>query len=629
MIRLMVQSGPDEGKEAVFRGRRVRVGRGLSNDFALTDAMVSQVHGEVVVQGDGVYWRDLRSRHGTQVRLQAMTVTLHDRDQPQEVELQSGSEILLGESLLRVGWEARDVPVAPPPRRPVATVTANTDEMQGEQLYKRPTANVDEVTQRLSRQDPRLIAIFRLSRSLNTVVDRGEVLDLVARMTFEAFPAANFFAVSMPEDPEHPEAPMAPVLTRTRASDRGEDQAPSLLSQSLLRQVFDRREAILFVRDETGMQPTESIVNARITACIAAPLVGPQRLIGVMQVDTRGTGGLFGPDDLDLFTVLASYAAFALERIELMSSIVDMFEAVVSMSVNATDARDPSTAGHSARVCALTLRLAERVNACTEGRFADVRFSDTEMRELRYATLLHDFGKIAVRERVLMKPTRLPPETLRTVRERLQVARLAQRLAHAEGRRDGPRDPEEALRRIDRLEKLVLHYQPGIPLPEKEAEDLAALGADTFTDATGTTRPLLDEDELRNMRIPKGTLNEDEWEDMRSHARHSEELLRSIPWEKGLERVPTFAGLHHEKLDGSGYPYGRKAEDLPLQVRMMTIADIFDAMTSADRPYRSAGEHQWALEVIAQMAAGGLLDPDLVALFHQDIEELGAPTIGL
>lgn len=615
MFRIQVISGPDAGKVAVVTGPVVRVGRGLANDFALTDAMVSQQHGELISTEAGVLrYRDLCSRHGTRVMHDAGGTTLHNRDTVTEVVVHAPLELGLGESLLRVEHEQG---------RPRHVQSVGSREVTvgmpglAEPVYKRTNMDVDEVTRRLSREDPRLTALFALARNLHSVEAQDEVLEMLAQQTFQAFPAANFFAVSAPADAE--DEAMEPLITRTRGP--GEHDRPGLLSQSLLRTVYERREAVLFVRDELGLQPTQSIVNARITSSIAAPLVGRHKLLGVIQVDTRGVGGLFGPDDVDLFTVLAGYAAFALERIELTRNILDMFEAVVAMSVNATDARDPATAGHSARVAELTLRLAQRVDAATTGPFATASFDAQQLRELRYAALLHDVGKIAVRERVLMKPTRLHPEVCALVMQRLRTARLAARLDATDG---GPSPEAEAtlherIERIDRLEGLIHRYQPGIPMAPEDAEKLRALGAIVFRDADGVERTLLEPAELDDLLIPRGTLNTAEWEDMKAHVVHSESLLRTIPWGDGLRRVPDFAALHHEKLDGSGYPYGLSGDAIPLEVRMLTLADIHDALTSADRPYRPAGGKGWAMDVITQMAESGLLDRDLVDILRSEI----------
>jgi HD-GYP domain-containing protein (c-di-GMP phosphodiesterase class II) len=644
MIRLSVISGPDTGKRAVFTGDRVTIGRGPGNDFALRDGLVSQSHGQILRHANGLVYRDLQSRHGTLVRLHDTTVNLHDRSSHQDVALASESHIIIGETLVQIETEM-------PSASAVTSVTSSgiidvnqsgmIDPSQsgsgvGERVVKRANESMDAVTRRLISKDPRLVSIFKLSRSLNTVTELLGILELIVETTFEAFPAANFFAISVPRPSVGDAADEAfePMLVRERGKGPDLSIGHTLLSHTLLRQVYDSQESVLFVRDDTGIQPTESIINARIAACMAAPLVGQKRLLGVMQVDTRGMGGLFAPDDLDLFTVLASYTAFAIERVNLTQNIYEMFEGVVRLSVRAIDARDPSTAGHSERVAAFTLRLAERAHESQTSALSHVTFAPEELKELRYAALLHDFGKIGVRESVLMKGTRLGPERLEVVLERFEAARAnvrvdAYRLAYEQGTQQGwsleqARDYAEQLARkrvseLDAAETILVEHQTGAPLSAVTETSLRSLGELSFTDSAGRIRPLLLPEEVENMTVPRGTLNEREWEDMRSHARRSEELLEQIPWGDDLKRIPCFAGMHHEKLDGSGYPHGLRAESIPYQVRILTIADIFDAMTAADRSYRKAASVERAVEVLETEARAGLLDRYLVDLFSRDV----------
>lgn len=637
MIRLSVISGPDAGKRAVYTGERVSIGRGPTNDFALRDGLVSQQHGEITLQAGGLVYRDLQSRHGTLVRLNDMTINLHDRAREQDVALTVESHIIIGETLVQIELRHRDTPAANGPASGSHEPSASTFTTGGERVVKRQTESLDAVTRRLISKDPRLVSIFKLSRSLNTVTELGEILELIVETTFEAFPAANFFAISVPKEEHEPivdDEILKPMLVRERDQEPDLSVSQTLLSHTLLRQVYESQESVLFVRDNERMQPTQSIINARIAACMAAPLVGQKRLLGVMQADTRGMGGLFAPDDLDLFTVLASYTAFAIERVNLTRSIYEMFEGVVKLSVRAIDARDPSTAGHSERVAEFTVRLAEHAHRAHRGSLEHVRFERQEMTELRYAALLHDFGKIGVRESVLMKGSRLGAERLEAVLERFEAARSnarvdAFRLAFDRAKRLGwgveeTQEYAEHLSRkriaeLNQAEALVIDHQVGKPLAPEIADRLRQLGDISFTDSAGRIRPLLTPGEVEDMTVARGTLNAREWEDMRSHARRSEELLEQIPWSDDLQRIPCFAGMHHEKLNGSGYPHGLEAADIPVQVRIMTIADIFDAMTAADRSYRKAASVERAVQVLQDEARLGLLDGDLVRLFAADV----------
>ena len=625
-------SGPDAGKRATFKSGRISIGRGPGNDFALRDGLVSQHHGEIIVQVEKLVYRDLQSRHGTLVRLNDLTINLHDRSQDQDVQLAAESHIIIGETLVQI--EARSEDHQNDLTGGIAQLLEGDHSSGfGEHVVKRATESMDAVTRRLINRDPRLVSIFKLSRSLNTVRELDEILELIVETTFEAFPAANFFAISVPTDAdEDADDYTKPLLVRERGKGAELSMGKTLLSHTLLRQVFQSQESVLFVRDSSGIQPTESIINARIAACMAAPLIGAKRLLGVMQADTRGMGGLFGPDDLDVFTVLASYTAFAIERVNLTRNIYEMFEGIVRLSVTAIDARDPSTAGHSERVANYSVRLTDCVNRTETGPLANMHFTREEITELRYAALLHDFGKIGVRESVLMKGARLSPENLGTVLERFEAARAnayvdayrlalnrAARLEWASGEVEeyAAQLARRRVRELNEAEQLIVDHQPGRKLGADIIEAMSAIGEMTFTDTTGRVRPLLTTGELENMTIVSGTLNAKEWEDMRSHAAKSWEFLCQIPWSEDLGRIPELARSHHEKLDGSGYPDGLVADEIPAQVRIMTIADIFDAMTAADRAYRKAATVGRAIQVLENEARSGLLDTDLVDLFAE------------
>jgi HD-GYP domain-containing protein (c-di-GMP phosphodiesterase class II) len=483
------------------------------------------------------------------------------------------------------------------------------------------------------------MSIFKLSRQLNATTELDALLDLIVDVTFEAFDAANFFAITLFSEEQLDDDDLGrvrPLIARDRDPSTSMDGTP-LLSSSLLKRVASSRESVLFVRDEAGEDVTESIINARISACLAAPLVGQNKLIGVMQADTRGRGSLFAADDLDLFTVMASYAAFAIERVRLSKNIVDMFDGIVQASVSAIDARDPATAGHSHRVADMTVALAERVNHAETGPLASLSFSPIELQELRYAALLHDFGKIGVRESVLVKAERLYPrqrgelcQRFETVKASLAVRRHRRLLKQLASTNEVPdASTLEALEceigrvtgELDELLDYILRHQALERIDSSVVTRIREIGDLTYTDLDGETHPYLSDEEIESLCILFGTLTDQEIEHIRSHASLSRDYLSHIPWSDQLEQIPCIAGWHHEKLDGSGYPDGISGDAIAPQVRMLTICDIFDALTAVDRPYRRAVSVPAALEVLREEGEQGLLDLDLLAIFAQMISE--------
>jgi len=333
----------------------------------------------------------------------------------------------------------------------------------------------------------------------------------------------------------------------------------------------------------------------------------------------------------DLAASLASQAAVALENSRLYQSIRVLFEGFVKASVTAIESRDPATSGHSFRVADLTVTLATAVDRADDGPFRDVRFSPAEMREIRYASLLHDFGKVGVREEVLVKAKKLQPWHLEMIRLRAEILRRGLELKYtrrkldhlARNGRDGfdaaaaAWDAElEALREEIRenLETVAAANEPAV-MPEDFAASLRGLSVRAFVDHVGEGRTLITPDEARILSIPRGSLTEEEYREIQSHVTHTFQFLSQIPWTRELRRVPDIARAHHEKLDGSGYPEGRRGAEIPIQGRMMTISDIFDALTAGDRPYKSTMSFERALDILALERRSGTIDPALLDVF--------------
>ncbi|HVE80066.1 MAG TPA: HD domain-containing phosphohydrolase, partial [Gemmatimonadaceae bacterium] len=336
---------------------------------------------------------------------------------------------------------------------------------------------------------------------------------------------------------------------------------------------------------------------------------------------------------VELVSALASQAAVAIENSRLYEDIERLFEGFVTASVTAIEARDPTTSGHSGRVAQMTVSLAEAVDRGGEGPYRALRFTREQLREIRYAGLLHDFGKVGVREQVLVKEKKLYPADLDVIKHRfnflLQSAELEFERRRAEhllrhGRERYPEtvaDMERELRKrrveLERyLQAIIAANEPTI-LPEESSALLAHVSQITYTDIHGENRPLLAEDELRLLSIPKGNLDDEERREIESHVTHTFRFLQQIPWTRELRGVADIAYGHHEKLNGAGYPRRiRGAEILP-QTRMMTIADIFDALTAGDRPYKRAVSPDGALDILHLEANEGLIDPHLLRTFVQ------------
>ncbi len=340
----------------------------------------------------------------------------------------------------------------------------------------------------------------------------------------------------------------------------------------------------------------------------------------------------YTPRLVELVSALAGQAAVSIENSQLYEEIEHLFEGFVRASVHAIEQRDPTTFGHSGRVADKTVGLAEVVDRATIGPYRHINFTRKDLKEIRYAGLLHDFGKVGVREEVLVKAKKLYPPDLALIHQRYAFARRTaerdfyrRRLEYLE---QSGKDAYEGLvdeltaehraqiEDLDHFMKLVLESNEPTVLPEGSFEELVAYSERYYEDLEGQKQPYLTSDEARFLTIRKGSLDERERLEIESHVTHTYRFLQKIPWTRELGEVPVIAWGHHEKLDGSGYPRKLKGLDqIPIQTRMMTIADIYDALTASDRPYKRRMEPARALDIISYEVKGGQLDGELFKLF--------------
>jgi len=331
-----------------------------------------------------------------------------------------------------------------------------------------------------------------------------------------------------------------------------------------------------------------------------------------------------------LASSLASQAAVAIENTRLYQEIKELFEGFVRASVLAIEQRDPTTYGHSERVATLSVGIAEVVDRVATGPYRDLHFSRDQIQQIKYAGLLHDFGKIGVREHVLVKAKKLYPAQLDIIKARFRYLKraLQQRYTAEKVRFFLTSTREEALRACehldqefarrlreldDYLEFIIRANEPTV-LQEGGFEKLLEIAQLCYEDDGELIRYLEDE-EVKLLSITKGSLSDEERAEIESHVTHTYNFLTKIPWTSELKPVPDIAYAHHEKLDGSGYPRRLSGPEIPVQSKMMAIADIYDALTAWDRPYKKAVPTERALDILNAEARAGLLDAELLRLF--------------
>lgn len=340
---------------------------------------------------------------------------------------------------------------------------------------------------------------------------------------------------------------------------------------------------------------------------------------------------VFDENDAKLLASFASIASAGIENLSLKESIQNLFEGFVSASVEAIESRDPATRGHSERVTVLSVALARCASESTRKELEHVSFTEEQISELRYAALLHDFGKIAISENVLQKNDKLTEIQKLKIRNRIEYFknneenRLLWNYLEQLNKSDSKPDELE-LRRLKNKIKNVSDqldsywgqiYELSKPtfLSQQCQEQIDELSLVSCVDSYGELQPILLEDEIDNLLIEKGSLTEFERKEIESHVTKSFLFLKSIRWTPGLRRIPEIAYAHHERLDGSGYPRKVRAKDLSPQARILMICDVYDALVANDRPYKPAISNDAALDIIQSEVDQGRLDSVYFKLF--------------
>jgi HD-GYP domain-containing protein (c-di-GMP phosphodiesterase class II) len=373
----------------------------------------------------------------------------------------------------------------------------------------------------------------------------------------------------------------------------------------------------------------------RTRAILCVPMRSIEgEVVGVVQALNKQDGTQFTSEDEELLGALGGQAAAAVKNALLHQEIEQLFEGFVRASVVAIESRDPTTAGHSGRVARLSVGLYDVLPRAGDsaGRWKSSQLSTQERQELRYAALLHDFGKVGVRENVLVKANKLEPLELENLRGRFETIYVQEELAAERAKVQAllslPPDEGRAQiasidtqltvkkRELSEMFEFVLSCNKPTILAEGSFGRLGDIASSTFQSPFGgEQRGFLSNNEVIKLSVRKGSLTEDERREIESHVTHTYRFLTQIPWTRALKRVPDIAYGHHEKLTGRGYPRSLKEPDIALPTRMMTISDIYDALTASDRPYKRAVPKEKAYDILADEAKRGEVDGDLLKVF--------------
>jgi len=388
--------------------------------------------------------------------------------------------------------------------------------------------------------------------------------------------------------------------------------------------------------DFSGPRKYDRMTGYRTQSMLVIPLRNHLReIIGVLQLinaraeSKSGEVISFDPRFQSAVESLSSLAAIALTNMQLIQDIENLFESFVQVMVTAIDARTPYNATHTQKVNCLAKLIAQEIHAEENGPFAGEYYDEDRLKELAMAGWLHDIGKIATPLEVMNKSTRLG-DRLPLVLTRLDYAQEREKALSLEkmagfleqGRLQEANQENEALK--ETLKQLQETYElvckadnPATFVDSDLQQRIAGLEKLTYLDRDGSPTPLLQPDEINALSVSKGTLTEDERQIMEEHVNITEKMLSMMPFTRYLSNVPRLACMHHEQLNGAGYPYGLEAKEIPLDARILAVSDVFDALTASDRPYKKGMPPERALEIMGYMVQEGKLDGSLVKLLEE------------
>ncbi|MBF0630300.1 MAG: GAF domain-containing protein [Magnetococcales bacterium] len=389
--------------------------------------------------------------------------------------------------------------------------------------------------------------------------------------------------------------------------------------------------------DFSGTRAFDERTGYRSQSFLTVPMKNHEdKIIGVLQLinaqDPQTHEVIaFSPSIQRLVEALSSQAAIAMTNKMLLDGQRKLFEAFIELIASAIDDKSPYTGGHCRRVPELTMRLAEAAHRTREGPFQGFQMTGDDRYELRIAAWLHDCGKVVTPVHVVDKSVKLETiyDRIETVSARMEVIRrdleiryLKEEMAAMKAGRAPEIDLEQRAAEINKLNDDMNFLRRintgGEFMPQEQQQRVCEIARQCFLDGQGNRVPLLSEDEVKNLTISRGTLTDKEREVINYHIVATIKMLESLPFPSYLKNVPEFAGGHHERMDGRGYPKGLRREQMSVQARMMGIADIFEALTARDRPYKKGKTLSETLKIMEQMKKDQHIDPDLFDLFIRE-----------
>lgn len=577
MLQLQVIYGKDAGKCLSFQQSAVNIGTDPGNDFRLTDNEVSEYHGRFTCNHDAGHYAycDLQSLHGSRVQSSTIDVQLYSHQMPQSIALAGDTTLSVGQTVIR----CQNVP-------------GKSNSGQNVSMSRKTAISIHALAP--SKNVELLGFLLDMSTHLMARTNHQGVMAHVAKSILQQLPKAShvaFWQIDSVRDS------FSCVYERARNN----GIVPHLLSKDEFLSALNGHNVELYVSKTDDHQ------------AIVAPLVTSSREIGVFVVASdsaeRITSG-----ELDAIARLAHMVAYAFERTVYNADLSSVFEGFIRAMIAVMDARDPATAGHSMRVSQYTMYLAQAIQSDQSPAFKNVSFSHNHIDELRFASLLHDIGKVVLRREILLKSAKLRSDELKHLLERIDLFSAWFATQSVETLGENYRSPQQFEHYREIVTRVV---QADVHPTNEDLRYLNEMRKTTVSSFPGL--PLLTAEELECLCIPFGTLNADERHEIQKHALISWQYLSQIAWPQRWANVPLFVLQHHEKLNGTGYPYGISGDQILMQSRMISVCDIFDALTGGDRSYKTRHAFGDAAMILRKEADYGALDPDIVDIFIRKV----------
>lgn len=460
--------------------------------------------------------------------------------------------------------------------------------------------------QDLDQQIERYKRLLEISRSINSKINLDELLTTITTEASNIIGADRGTLFLLSEDKKELWSKVAEGLPGYYSEIRVPSGAGIVGAVVSSAQIINIPDAYQDARFNKGVDKKTGYTTRSI---LCVPIINRNGVMqGALQLLNKEVG-VFTKSDEDELSILCAQASVAIENASLYKEIEDLFEELVFTIVLSLEYRDKTTAGHTQRVALYTLKMAHAIYERAMDRFPEASYDGEKLKRLRYACLLHDIGKIGIDENVLNKRIKLTEAQLESLLNRIDKVILIEQL------RDG--NNVDKVKELESIKGFVKKHNTGqIDIMSQEDQDrMLAISKMRYIDIDGQEKPVMTEFEYHNLSITKGTLTTEEREHIKSHVLKSYEMLTQVKWPHTLRDLPLIAASHHEALDGTGYPLRLTADKIPFDGKIMAIADIYDALASADRPYKGPIPFNDIVRILKQEAERKHLDGRLVDFF--------------